>query len=195
MSVSSTTPPAQEAARTPVGIVLRLAALVYDGLLLLAIYFITMAIVGAGALARAGQQHAWVVLPDWYRHFVMMPSLFLVTWLFYGYFWHQHGQTLGMQTWRLQTLRDDDGNLRWVDGLRRMLASLIFPVVCGGVSGLLEGPRAAGVAMVVGFVCNYLWIYANAGRLAWHDQLSSTRVWRVPPKPKSAKRRGGLFGD
>lgn len=168
--------------QTPAGLLRRLAALTYDGLLLIAIYFLTMAIVGMGALSGAARQHAWVVLPGWYRHLVMMPSLFLVTYLFYGFFWHKHGQTLGMQTWRLRALRADASPLSWADSLRRMLAALVLPTLCGTVSWLLEGSLAAGAAALVGFFCNYLWMYTNAARLTWHDQLSATRVWLVPPK-------------
>ena len=177
--------------QTPAGLLRRLAALVYDSLLLIAMYFITMAIVGMGALSGAAHQHAWVVLPGWYRHLVMMPSLFLVTYLFYGYFWHKHGQTLGMQTWRLQTRRADGQPLSWGDGLRRMLAALVLPTLGGTVAWLVQGSLAAGVATLVGFFCNYFWMYTNPQGLSWHDQLSRTRVWRVPAKSG----RSRIFGD
>jgi uncharacterized RDD family membrane protein YckC len=168
----------------PVGVLLRIAALTYDGLLLIAIYFITTAIVSMGSLATAARQHDWASVPDWYRHFVLTPSLFFVTYMFYGYFWRKHGQTLGMQTWRLQALRADGNKMSWGNGLSRMLAALLLPALCGSIAWLILGDLAAGLSTLLGFFCNYFWIYNNTGRLALHDQLSGTRVWRVAPKPK-----------
>jgi uncharacterized RDD family membrane protein YckC len=191
------TPKTTSAPPAPVqaGMAVRLAALVYDGLLLVAVNAIVAAIiVPLGTPAAAKLQHELVQLPQWYRHFVQMPAHLLVTFLFYGYFWKLSGQTLGMQTWRIQLTRADGQRAGWEDGLRRFLAALMFPVLCGAVARFWGSNGAFVLAVTLGFLANYLWIYANPARLAWHDQLSRTVVWRLPPEPRDKQRKAfGLF--
>lgn len=89
----------------------RLIAVIYDGLLLIAIWLAVSA-----ALLSLYQYvfHAhwgWpmdsfhnipdVRPPSWYRHGVIFPCLILASWGFYAWFWRHGGQTLGMQAWKL----------------------------------------------------------------------------------------------
>lgn len=185
---ASTTPAPQ-----PAGIVLRLLALIYDGLLLLAVWMVLSAIlVPFGTSSSAAQAHKVMLTSAAWRQFVIFPAMVAVTWLFYGYCWTRTGQTLGMQTWRLQTLRYNGTYLRWSDAIVRCASACLFPIVCGLISEMAwHSPAASAVSMLSGFLGNYLWILWSSHRLAWHDQFSGTLVWKLPPAPAQ---KGRLLG-
>lgn len=173
------------------GMLVRLYCLVYDGLLLVALWMITTALlVPLATPDQAVQQHQVAVASDSFRQFVLFPALVAITWLFYGYFWTRAGQTLGMQTWRLKVVRADGHRLRWTDAVARCASACILPVTCGLIGQLTWGsPKAVLLSLLLGFVANYLWMLWNGRGLTWHDQLSRTVVLRLPPEPKSGKRR------
>lgn len=176
------------------GILVRLYCLIYDGLLLVALWMITTALlVPLATPEQAAQQHQVAVASDSFRQLVLFPALVAITWLFYGYFWTRAGQTLGMQTWRLKVVRADGQRLRWTDAVTRCASACILPVVSGLIGQLTYGsPKAVLLSLVIGFIANYLWMLWNGRGFTWHDQLSRTVVLRLPPEPKSGKRR--FFG-
>lgn len=186
-------PPAAESA----GLMVRLFAIIYDGLLLLALWFITTALlVPFGTPDAALAKHEVTVFPAGFRNFVLVPALVAVTWLFYGYFWTRAGQTLGMQTWRLRVLRADGSRLRWSDAIGRCASACLFPLACGLMSMLAFHSAGAFVLSVtLGFLGNYLWMLWSPRRLCWHDQLSATQVWRLPPEPKTKRRFFAWFAE
>mgnify|MGYP003610174738 FL=1 len=171
----------------------RLAAVLYDGLLIIAINAILAAIlVGIATPAEVAAKHQAVVLPDWFRHFVLFPAMVLMTWLFYGYFWRKTGQTLGMQTWRLKVIKPNGQLLSWNDSFGRCAAAMILPTICGLAANVLYNNSGAfALSLVFGFVGNYLWAWINGRGLAWHDQLSATVVIRVPVDPRQQR---GILG-
>lgn len=130
----------------------RLAALVYDGLLLLAMAFaydvVVLTIQRQLFSARETQPLGWQELV----------GLWFFLSLYYIWCWRRSGQTLGMKTWRLR-LQQPDGSpptLRqaW---LRCLLAPL-------------------ALASVVG----YLWCLWSRTGDCLHDRWSSTRVVVLP---------------
>lgn len=171
----------------------RLAAVLYDGLLIIAMNAILAAIlVGIATPAEVAAKHQAVVLPDWFRHFVLFPAMVLMTWLFYGYFWRKTGQTLGMQTWRLKVIKPNGQLLSWSDSFGRCAAAMILPTICGLAANVLYNNSGAfALSLVFGFVGNYLWAWINGRGLAWHDQLSATVVIRVPVDPRQQR---GILG-
>lgn len=184
-------------APVPAGLMVRLFAIVYDGLLLVALWMILAAIlVPLGTPDSAVQAHEVAVVPEHFRQFVLFPALVLVTWLFYGYFWVRAGQTLGMQTWRLQVLRADGSHLRWSDALARCASACLFPIACGLISQIAwHSPAGFMLSVMLGFLVNYLWLLWSRQGLCWHDQLSGTRVWRLPPEPKKKRAFFGWFAE
>lgn len=184
------TTPAPELA----GLLVRLYCLIYDGLLLVALWMITAALlVPLATPDQAAQQHQVAVASDTFRQLVLFPALVAITWLFYGYFWTRAGQTLGMQTWRLKVVRSDGLRLRWSDAVARCASACILPVVCALIGQLAYGsPKAVLLSLMLGFLANYLWMLWNGRHLAWHDQLSRTVVLRLPPEPRDKQRR--FFG-
>ena len=80
----------------------RLGAMVYDGLLLVALWFVATAIwlpfTGGEAIPYPGLLRVW---------------LLAVSFVFFGWFWTHGGQTLGLRAWRLRVERADGAPLTW----------------------------------------------------------------------------------
>lgn len=137
---------------TPIspGFFRRLAAMLYDLLLLIALWFAATAlllVVSGGHLADPDR-------PLWLLH-VLQASLMLVTCLFFAWFWTHGGQTLGMRAWRFRIMRADGGPVNWKQALIR------FVVAIPSVGALGIG---------------YFWMLIDRDRCALHDLLSDTRL-------------------
>lgn len=192
----TTTPTPPEATQVELaGIGVRLAAAIYDGLLIFAINAIVAVILVVIATpSEVSSQNQTQVLSSNFRHLILFPAMVVMTWLFYGYFWRRRGQTLGMQTWRLKVIKPDGRLLNWSDSMGRCAASLILPSICGLAANVLYHSEGAfALSLVFGFVGNYLWALINGRRLAWHDQLSATVVIRVPEDPRQKRGMLGWF--
>ncbi|TBR37608.1 RDD family protein [Marinomonas agarivorans] len=79
----------------------RLAAAFYDGLLLIACYFVITLI---GIVINDGE----AINGD-----ILFWCLLVVTWSFFVKFWCYPGQTLGMQVWKVQVLDESGHHLTW----------------------------------------------------------------------------------
>lgn len=140
------------------GLLRRLAAMLYDGLLLIGVLMLATALFlpltgGEAVVSGRNPVLEWV-----YR-----AALLALIVGFFGVFWTLRGQTLGMTSWRLRVEREDGGLLNWGDTLRRLGWALV-----------------AALPLGLGF----LWILFDPERRAWHDRLSNTRVVVLPKKPK-----------
>lgn len=132
----------------------RLAALAYDSLLLLALWFATAALI----LLLSGGRLAAPYRPLWLL-IVEQLALLAVTWGFFTGFWTHGGQTLGMRAWRLKLVAANGGPVTIATASCRLLAA----VVSLGALGL-----------------GYWWVLIDRDRCAWHDRWSGTRVTVVP---------------
>ncbi len=97
------------ASGTPAGLLRRLAALLYDWILLVALFFLLT----AGLLAFRGGA-AFAPHDPFY-----LASLLLTGILFFGWFWMHGGQTLGMRAWRLQLVSQSGDRLTWLQLVAR----------------------------------------------------------------------------
>jgi uncharacterized RDD family membrane protein YckC len=138
------------------GLPRRLAGMVYDMLLLLALL---MAATALFLLLTGGE----AIDPRIHPALELIYRLVLVALIvgFFGVSWTRSGQTLGMATWRLRVEREDGRSLTWGDTLRRLGWALV---------SLLP----AGLGLV--------WVLVDPERRAWHDRLSRTRVVVVPKR-------------
>jgi uncharacterized RDD family membrane protein YckC len=136
------------------GLLRRIGAMIYDGLLLLALLMVTTALFLPFTGGEAISPHDTPALEYAYRG-----VLVLVVVGFHGLFWTRRGQTLGMASWRLRVEREDGRLLGWGDTLRRLAWAVVSWLPLG---------------------LGYLWILADPQRRAWHDRLSGTRVVVVP---------------
>lgn len=87
----------------------RLAAAIYDGLLLLALWLV-VAMADQAVRILAG-------LPPSVR--VLQAAMLLAGLFFFGWSWTHGGQTLGMRVWRLKVRRVDGGTLGWPTAIAR----------------------------------------------------------------------------
>ena len=129
----------------------RLMAMLYDGLLLVGVWFIASIPVIIFA-TRAG----WQNLPG-FRLFLQL-YLLAVAFLFFAWFWTHGGQTLGMRAWKLRLVTSENQMPNWRQCLTRYITSLI-----------------SWVCLRLGF----LWVLFSEDKLAWHDRLSGTRLIRT----------------
>jgi uncharacterized RDD family membrane protein YckC len=136
----------------------RLAALLYDALLLLAILVLfTTALVLLSAATVVGARHGVELTPErigaWAYVYRATLLLFII-----GYYllnWIRSGQTLGMRAWHLRVVTAQGKPLVLRSAARRLFWA-----------ALAWAPAGLGV----------LWIYWDADYLALQDRLSDTRV-------------------
>ena len=105
------------------GIIRRIAAIVYDTLLLTAVLFV------ATAIAVAINKGQAVTHPLYYL------SLAAICYLFFCWFWTHGGQTLGMRTWRLKLIMKSKTEMTWSEATKRFLLAVIAILPFG--AGLL----------------------------------------------------------
>lgn len=105
----------------PARLARRLAALVYDLMLLGAVLFMfTLGVF----LARGGR----AVPPGTYW---FQLSLAAIVVLFFTWFWVHGGQTLGMKAWRLRLVASRGESVRWPAALGRFAAGLLAALPAG----------------------------------------------------------------
>jgi uncharacterized RDD family membrane protein YckC len=128
----------------------RIAAMLYDGLLILALLFLStlpfIAIRG-GEPVEIGDNHLYQIV------------LALVIYAFFVGFWIRSGRTLGMQSWRLQ-LETGDGDK---PSIGKATLRFLVAIVSWSAFGL-----------------GFLWQLWDKDSLTWHDRISGTRIVYYP---------------
>jgi uncharacterized RDD family membrane protein YckC len=105
---------------------------------------------------------------------------------FFGFFWTQRGQTLGMLAWRMRITDEEGRAVRWEQCLRRLatLVVLLTPFFVGDrlwFSRWQDTWRSIALyASWVPLLACYAWIWIDREHRSWHDRLSGTRVWVLP---------------
>lgn len=150
----------------PANLLRRLLAMIYDGLICIAVLLVTTWIYTMVA--------AWFIGFDRYEEMMeagkasadpmLSFTLFLVLYLFFAYFWTRTGQTLGMQVWRIRIENLDGTSVSWTQSLKRYLA--------GWVSLCLAG-------------IGHWWMIWDSDRQTWSDKFSGSVVVRVPNEKKT----------
>ncbi|QOC24144.1 RDD family protein [Wenzhouxiangella sp. AB-CW3] len=94
--------------------------MLYDGLLLIALWMIATAII---IIPMGGEIEAGSLLYQLY--------LLLVAWIYLGFCWLHGGQTLGMKAWRIR-LVSDHRPVTWMTTLVRFVVA-IASLLCFGI--------------------------------------------------------------
>ncbi len=161
----------------PAAVWRRLAAAVYDSLLLVALWMIT-ALVDVVIRDLIG-------LP---RNLQALQVLeFSVGLLFFGWFWTHGGQTLGMRVWKLRVRRHDGSVLRWPVAAVRysvMLATWIavflpLLLLSPKVAAHVHAGKAASVATIV-CVLALIAVLVDRRRRTPCDWASGSEVIELP---------------
>lgn len=163
----------------------RVIAIVYDGMLILALLFLVgtvLTVIGTLLTMQTGTESSQAQsLPTWYHNFIMTPSFVLTLVGFYGLFWRRGGQTLGMQTWRLKTVNNSGHLLTWGQSFKRILAACLIPLLCGIIGSLFGGSRGLLLlSAFIGLMFNYMFCLFNRRGLAVQDMLSNTITLKMP---------------
>ncbi len=163
----------------------RVVAILYDGMLILALLFLVgtaLTVIGTLLTMQTGTQSSQAQsLPTWYQNVVMTPSFVLTLVAFYGLFWRRGGQTLGMQTWRLKTVNNSGHLLTWGQSFKRILAACLMPLLFGIIGSLIGGSRALLLTSAfLGLIFNYVFCLFNRRGLAVQDMLSNTITLKMP---------------
>ncbi|CBV41244.1 RDD family protein [Halomonas elongata] len=142
----------------PAGLGRRLGAMVYDGLLVLAIWIALAA--GHVLVSRllldmpAAQLGVGVVQVASLRVLLLCGAF-----VFFAFFWMRGGMTLGMQAWRLRVQTTDGRAINLRQSLVRYLVGALSWAACG---------------------LGHLWVLFDAERRSWADIVSGTQVVVVP---------------
>lgn len=155
----------------------RLAAAAYDGLLLIALWMVALLldVVLRDLLALDREWHA------------LRAYVFLVGYLFFGWFWTHGGQTLGMRAWRLQLRRQDGALPGWASAMARYAVMLaVWGISLAPL--LLQLPRLSQWALTPTLTVAALSLSAamllawrlDARRRAPQDWLSDSEIVLLP---------------
>lgn len=163
----------------PASVWRRLGALVYDGLLLLAVLFMGTLVL----LPLTGGQPITPQDSGPWEHAYRAWIALLVA-LFFGYSWTRRGQTLGMMSWKVRLQREDGSLPGWPVALLRLaiglvpaLSALVGLFAIGRGTGSPAG--AWGTALLLPAVANYLFMGFDPEARTLQDRLSGCRMVRV----------------
>jgi len=107
----------QNNSSSPAFIIRRIAAFLYDSLLLIAVFFVVTSIAIAFNEGNAIENHAFKLV------------LYAVGFLFFSWFWKNGGQTLGMQAWRIKVISESGDTLTYKQCFQRYLsATFLFGI-------------------------------------------------------------------
>lgn len=124
-----------------------LAVVVYDLLLLISVLLFAAALaVGVNAVVTGGQA---IAAGNLFFFFYLLA----VSFLFYGWFWTHGGQTLGMRTWKVFLLSDNQHRVSWRQAFLRFIVAIPSWFTLG-----------------IGF----WWQWLGKGQKSWPDLISHT---------------------
>ena len=128
------------------GLFRRLAAILYDSLLIIAMWLITTLLLVAFINDGTALQGP-----------LFQFGLYFEACLFYSYFWRLRGQTLGMQVWKIKLVSPSLQTLSWQECFARLFFALVSVSMLGlGFIWMLFDPdrltwhdRASGTRVVL----------------------------------------------
>ena len=130
------------------GLFRRLFAIFYDCFLLIAILFIVTAI-------ATTLNHGKAIEPDdtYYPLYVIV--IFSLSYLYFAWFWIHGGQSLGMKTWHIRLVADENKEIDWKITAIRFISAIFS----WGIFGL-----------------GFLWALFDKKNRCWHDLISRTAI-------------------
>ncbi|MFV0575224.1 MAG: RDD family protein [Vibrio sp.] len=132
----------------PAGFFRRLAAIIYDALIIIAIEMIAVGVVIATMEALFSQglinYGSYIDASDLLNHHPIWSYVFhayvIIVWMgFLSFFWMK-GQTLGMRAWKLRVQNEDGSNIRFFQSIVRMLTAFLG---LGNLTVLFDGEKRA----------------------------------------------------
>ncbi|SDI47085.1 Uncharacterized membrane protein YckC, RDD family [Pseudomonas flavescens] len=145
----------------------RLAAILYDGFLCIALLIVATFVYKLIQMAIYGEAQ----LREWSEAGVLDGDPLLSTLLmftlfgFFAKFWTHKGQTLGMQVWGIRVQNADGTAISLWQALLRFMIAIVSWLALG---------------------LGYLWVLLDKRKRTWHDHYSASVVVRLP---KNAHRK------
>lgn len=132
----------------------RLVAALYDGLIVLALWFIGTALVMPISREAVSPHHPLA-------EFLYRLYLLAIGYVFFAGFWVRDGQTVGMLAWRVKLLQSANRRtVTWKQAVLRYLAALLSWAMLG---------------------LGFWWALFDPERKTWHDRLSGTELVKADP--------------
>jgi len=158
--------------------------MVYDLFLIIPLLMVTSALLVwiHGPVETAAVR----AVPAWQQWVLALVALIV----FFGVFWRQQGQTLGMQAWRVKLVAQEDPSkqVTWRQVILRVavaclpLLTALLPFVFFDVNNAPSGIYALAAILAVAGI---LWRFTNAPRHYLHDMFSGTELLQTPKREKS----------
>jgi len=131
----------------------RLAAMIYDGLIVIALYIMAGFILVGSYKAVTGE------FPGAFPASVDLSVLFIICFFYYTHSWMRGGQTIGMKSWRIKLISEYKPQMR--------LTQCMLRTGIGFFSLLIVG-------------LGYWWALFDKRQRTWHDMASMTRIVYMP---------------
>jgi len=160
-----------------------LLAMVYDLFLIIPLLMVTSAVLIA--IHGPTETAAVRTVPAWQQWSLACVALIG----FYGTFWRQKGQTLGMQAWRVKLVPSGtSATVTWGQAAGRVIVASM-PFILGLLPYLVFDVNDAGawiyITTAVIACCGFLWRFFNEDRLYLHDLVTGTELRLTPPRRKN----------
>ena len=161
------------------GLARRLAAFVYEGMLMFALIMVT----GLLFSSLTQQRHALQG-----RH-GLQAFLFVVMAIYFSWFWSRGGQTVAMKAWRIRLVMADGEPVPQRRALLRYLLAWLWfvPALAAMQAAAISGGISLALMALVGVLAYAGLIYLRPDRQFWHDAVCGTRLidWQPALKAKS----------
>lgn|SRR5690554_4177299 len=132
----------------------RLAALVYDSLVVMALYILVGFLIQAVyAPFHSGEPIGEIPTP------FVLSLLFCICFFYYSHSWRFGGQTIGMKAWRLKLVNLQNKPMQLSQYMLR---------------------TAIGFFSIALFGLGFIWALIDKQQRSWHDMASLTRVVYIP---------------
>ncbi|NIC05816.1 RDD family protein [Billgrantia bachuensis] len=142
----------------PAGLGRRLGAMLYDALLVLAIWLLITVLHVAFVRLILGLD-AELVGQGAPQRLTLQLALLVGAFLFFAFSWMRGGMTLGMQAWRLRVQTRNGYSITLSQSLVRYLVAWLS---------------------LAAFGLGYLWVLFDSERRSWPDIASGTRIVVIP---------------
>lgn len=156
----------------------RLAAMLYEGVVLFGVLMVS----GLLFSILTDQRHAL------HGKVALQVFLFVILGLYFAWFWVHSGQTVAMKTWHVRVIRQDGHALTWPHALARYVLSWLWFLPALGVAAAL-GWHTSGqytLALLAGATLYAALSQWLPDRQFLHDRICQTRLvtWRPAPRQR-----------
>lgn len=147
----------------PVSLFKRLISILYDQILVIAIFMLSGIIVSTFTTFIVNDGNAITEDHPFYlfNQFIMLLTFLVSSFGFYTWFWTHGGQTLGMKTWRLMLINEEGTTISMKQASKRYLGALLSWCFLG---------------------LGYLWSVFDEKKRCWHDFFSETYLVQLEKK-------------